>query len=339
MIKTLKDVVKAVAVRTGAFNFYHQLTQRETLTVLMFHRVLPSEDIVRRGADPEYTIAIDQFRQFLQLLSRQYTFVSMRDLKASRERQRPLPNYAILVTFDDGWNDNFEYALPELAALGIPWTVFVATDPICAPARWWQETILHQLRSGRSSYEELWKLAQRGDEPADGQVREPLLALLLRYGSLREEQRETILKDFERPAREDERDMMTLENLRAIHAANVEVGIHGASHLPLTGVSDPAIEIVHARDFLVGELGHETAATMSFPHGRYDERVLRQARAVGLKLLFTSDPVLNDCPGGWLQSDLLGRIPIAGVDVSNSNSEIDSKRWMPHLYLRPRTRL
>jgi hypothetical protein len=55
--------------------------------------------------------------------------------------------------------------------------------------------------------------------------------------------------------------------------------------------------------------------------------------------MFTSDPVINACPGGWVETDILGRIPISGPIVAGEKRKLDPIRWMPWLYLRARSQL
>ena len=52
--------------------------------------------------------------------------------------------------------------------------------------------------------------------------------------------------------------------------------------------------------------------------------------------MFTSDPVLNPCPGGWLSSDVLGRISVTAAAVGNSTGRIAEERLAAWLMLRNR---
>ena len=342
MKSAIRQTAKVLAARFGAFNLYHRLMSRETLTVLMFHRVLPEEKIRELRPDPAYTISTVQLKALVERLAPQYNFVAMHDVLAARARTKPLPNYALLITFDDGWNDNFVYAQPIFADAKLPWTVFVATNATSHASEWWQETLLAAIRSGQATYESLWQLAQ--PEPPGGSAKpsgDPTLDLILRFARLDERRRDTLLARYAHAngVNKTEPDMADLSTLRKLHAAGVGIGVHGASHLPLTCVDDPAREIREARDFLSNEVSSDAAVTMSFPHGRYDRRVVNAGRAEGLSLMFTSDPVINACPGGWVGTDVIGRIPISGEIVASEARRLDPVRWMPWIYLRARIQL
>jgi len=341
MKTAIRQVAKTLVIQLGGLNIYHRLMSRETLTVVMFHRVLPEEKIKQLDPDPAYTVSTTQMKAFIERLAKRYNFVSMRDVLASRAHKTPLPSYALLVTFDDGWNDNYEYGQPVLAAAKVPWTVFVATNATSHGAEWWQETLLSAIRSGRATYDCLWQLAEpeRTEAPFKS-ANEPTLDLLLRYARLSESRRDAILERFVSPNRKEKKepDMANLSTLRRLRAAGVDIGVHGASHLPMTCIN-AARDIAEARDFLANEVSPDAALTMSFPHGRYDQSIIRAARSAGLSLMFTSDPVINTCPGGWLETDILGRIPISGPIIAGEKRELDPKRWMPWLYLRSRSQL
>jgi len=343
MIKsTLRQVTKSAAVRLGALSAYHRIKHRDTLTVLMFHRVLPDELIDAAAADINYTISTSVFAELLAKLVDHYNIVSMDDVIASRRREQPLPNRALLITFDDGWSDNHVFAEPLLRAAAIPWTLFVASDAISPPDEWWQETLLCALRSGRSTIESLQSQARSNG--ANQQPRgsgDRALDLILLYASLPEERRKEILRRFEMTAADSfpRPQTLSIETLREMFHTGVTIGLHGSSHLPLTSLDDPASDIEKARARIGDALGNLAVQTMSFPHGRYDKQTLTAARAARLSLLFTSDPVINDCRSGWIESDLLGRIPVATPYVSNGLGAISAVRWMPWLFLRSQTSL
>jgi peptidoglycan/xylan/chitin deacetylase (PgdA/CDA1 family) len=339
---TLKEVAKSVALRSGAFSLWHRLYHRDCLTVLMFHRVLPSGEVARLAADPEYTITPELFAAILGFCKRHYTPVGLEDVLASREGIRQLPAYPLLISFDDGWRDNLDHAFPVLEAAGVPWALFAATEAVSAPAAWWQETLHWALRSGRATYEELWAAtSENGATRAETRPSMQLLSLLLRYGALDEEWRDSILEPYSSTLREMYGGNLALDSndLRAMRKKGVGIGAHGSSHMPLSLVDRAEKDVAAAREWLSANVDTTTENSISFPHGRYDNRAASAARDAGYRLLFTSDPVLNPCPRGWLTSDIVGRIPIATQNVTNGDGKIAGERLAPWLFLREKIAL
>jgi len=322
-------MAKSAAARTGGVRLYHHLRDREALTVIMLHRVLPKAMYAELEADPGYTTATELLERLVQFLRANYTIVGLPELLEARRGSRPLPPHPLLITFDDGWDDNVRFAAPILAGLGAPWTLFVAAGAVATGAPWWQETLLQALRTGRAPYRDLWEMATVGagadSEPCDNRE----LALLNAYGALKPERRDDLLARVH--VRKSGPDMASWDGLRSLLGANVSIGVHGFSHLPLTMIDDPGQDLLQARELLRSNLGADAIVSMSFPHGRYDATVLAATRALGFELIFTSDAVLNGCPGGWLRYDTIGRISVEGGGICTDRGEFDpsgAERWL-----------
>ena len=89
-----------------------------TLCVLMYHKVNDT-------AGNTVTVPTSQFdEQMAQLRDLDYTVVSLDDVLAHYLDARPLPHRAVLITFDDGYLDNLEIAVPILQRHGYPAVLF-----------------------------------------------------------------------------------------------------------------------------------------------------------------------------------------------------------------------
>ena len=329
-----RGIAKSVAAHTGGVRLYHRLRDRTALTVIMLHRVLPQAMFADSKPDPGYTISTDVLNRLAHFLKANYSVVGLQDVLEARRHHRPLPAHPLLVTFDDGWDDNLRHAAPILAAHNIPWTLFVAADAVSGTT-WWQETLLKTLRLGHVSYPDLSRMAGgTGAEPAGDSSRE--LALLETYGALDSGHRDTLLARFEADERQFAPHMASWDALRGRAVGDVSIGVHGFSHLPLTLFDNPQEDLQRARELLRGNLGASVTASMSFPHGRYNSKVVAAARALGFELMFTSDAVLNDCPGGYLPYDMIGRISVEGSWICDDRGEFDSSRAERWLMLRKR---
>ena len=90
-----------------------------TLVVLMYHKV---NDVLGNTV----TVPVSLFdEQLAQLGELGYTPVSLEDVLAYYRDQAPLPERAVLITFDDGYLDNLENAVPVLKRCGYPAVLFV----------------------------------------------------------------------------------------------------------------------------------------------------------------------------------------------------------------------
>src|SRR5262245_18717692 len=91
------------------------------LSVLAYHRVLPAPDPLHR----DEPCAAD-FEHRMRWVKANFNVLPLgAAVRALREDR--LPRRALSITFDDGYADNYEVALPVLRRLGLPATFFVAT--------------------------------------------------------------------------------------------------------------------------------------------------------------------------------------------------------------------
>jgi peptidoglycan/xylan/chitin deacetylase (PgdA/CDA1 family) len=96
----------------------------ESAVVLMYHRF---------GEDryPSTSIRMVQFRQQLDYLrDGGFTIVPLRDLVEFLDGKGTLLPGAVAITVDDAYLSVYETAFPLLKNHGIPFTVFVSTDPV-----------------------------------------------------------------------------------------------------------------------------------------------------------------------------------------------------------------
>lgn len=119
-------------------------------TILMYHRVADGRD------DPYgLCVAPDRFIAQLRALTDVADVVSLDDLVVARRgtaRLRHGGRPQVSLTFDDGYADNFEHALPALEAYGVPATFYVATGALGDPKGfWWDRLAL--LLDGRVEVE------------------------------------------------------------------------------------------------------------------------------------------------------------------------------------------
>ncbi len=103
-------------------------SRRVRLPILMYHYVGPwpeGADELRQGL----TVRPEDFAaQMAYLHARGYVTVSLYDLMEALSLGRPLPERAVVLTFDDGYRDLAEHVAPVMEQYGYTGTVFVVTQ-------------------------------------------------------------------------------------------------------------------------------------------------------------------------------------------------------------------
>ena len=113
--------------------------------ILMYHRVTSrlTGICARSGeiADTQCGISRQNFEMQMQFLREHMNPVSLSFLVKSLQNRTPIPPRSVVVTFDDGYADNYFNAYPILKKYGIPATIFLVTSYISTGKRFWWDQL------------------------------------------------------------------------------------------------------------------------------------------------------------------------------------------------------
>jgi peptidoglycan/xylan/chitin deacetylase (PgdA/CDA1 family) len=91
--------------------------------ILLYHKVNDDHDPYLAS------LPVEEFRRQMQYLAKNFALVSLDDIAEGRIGPSDR-KFAVAVTFDDGYRDNFTNAFPILKELNIPATIYLATGYI-----------------------------------------------------------------------------------------------------------------------------------------------------------------------------------------------------------------
>jgi len=96
---------------------------RKGVSILMYHSIARN--------DVFFTVRPEVFaKQMEYLKTRKYQVISLADLVEILETGKSLPSKTVVLTFDDGFKDNYDNAYPILKKYNFPATIFLATGLI-----------------------------------------------------------------------------------------------------------------------------------------------------------------------------------------------------------------
>lgn len=91
------------------------------ITIVMYHYVRD----LQHSRYPEIRgLDIELFKEQIQYISKYYEIIRMEELIESVKNRKKLPDNSLLLTFDDGYKDHFEYVFPVLDGLGVQGSFF-----------------------------------------------------------------------------------------------------------------------------------------------------------------------------------------------------------------------
>jgi len=298
----------------------HRRTRRlldgSRAAVLMYHRILPRMQALREGVQPGMYVAPETFARHLAWLEEHFRILPLHEIVARLVGDRPLPAGACAITFDDGWQDNADHALPELERRGLPATIFVVTERVGTPGAFWPDELCRRM--ARLGGQERRRLARRLGAARSG---DPIDALLAHLKGLPDTRRRTALDALQElteapPAHA--RELLDWDGLERLARAGIDIEAHGATHAILAGL--PASEIERElRSALeaLREHGHGRHQLLAYPNGSHDALVRRVARELGYRAAVTTESGL-----AHLRSDPMA-IPRVALhdDVSRTRVE------------------
>lgn len=255
---------------------------RARLSILIYHRVLAE-------VDPLLDDAIDAatFRMQMQIVKRFFNVVTLTEAVEGLSR-RALPSRPACITFDDGYRDNFEVALPILQKLGMPATFFVATHYLDGGIMF-NDSVREGVRlmhAGELDLRDMTLGCYRFREDTDRLDVAAQLINKIKYLDpiRRNEMAREIAARTGSPLRDDL--MMTSGQVRGLAASGMTIGAHTRTHPILSRVSDRVArdEIIGGREDLE-EMLRQPVRLFAYPNGKpnrdYDERHVGMVRHSG----------------------------------------------------------
>jgi len=291
---------------TGLLGRRLRKTFRHRAVVLMYHRVLPPADAALTWSHPGIVVERDTFARQMAALRRHFEVLSPDAFLAHLEGGQAFTRPACLVTFDDGWLDNYEHAWPILREHRIPALIFLPTAFIGTGAMFWQERLKGLLagaiEGGRADADLREALRQRlareglshlVDLPAD-RVRTAVMDAVHARKDGGVDGSSALIEDVARlaaalPPSASPDAFMSWEMVREMAAAGIVFGAHGVTHRLMTaiGLDEVRRELGEARATIAATLG-DTPRTVSYPNGNWNADVAAAVRAAGYAAAFTT---------------------------------------------------
>jgi len=273
------------------------------VTVLMYHHISLAEDA--------NTVTVKNFSsQLAWLASSGFRVLSGADFAAWREGHLRLADNAVLLTFDDGWFDNWLYALPLLEKFRVPAVFFVVTAwPGAGPIRLRDENAVRRHPTHARSVESVKQETTRDE-------------VIMRWSEL----------------------------LAAMDTGLVKLQSHSHSHGAwwTDTASWPEKLVAMEQDLtrsrkVLSERAGVTAAQLCWPKGHFTMEMVQRAKSLGFMHQFSTlrggnRPItdrmvrrlnVEDRPAEWLAGRIrLYNNPLCSLVLGQSHQVLHSRRMI-----------
>jgi len=116
--KIIKNGVCIITTCTGYHRVCRNKSNKKGLTILTYHRI--NEEI-----EPDETVTPEEFQKQLQYIKENYKVISLDQAVEYIQTDIKRISNSIVITFDDGYSDNYHNAYPLLKKYDFPATIFL----------------------------------------------------------------------------------------------------------------------------------------------------------------------------------------------------------------------
>jgi peptidoglycan/xylan/chitin deacetylase (PgdA/CDA1 family) len=262
-----------VVARTGLIRLVEALPDGPALLVLNYHRV---GDADATPYDPgAFSCTAAEFDWQVGYLKSRFPILDLAaavDLVHGRTRTS---RTSVLLTFDDGYRDNFELAFPALRAHGVSAAFFLPTAFIGTDSVAWWDAAAFVVKNSRAD-----RIALAYPEPLEFDLTparrdKSITAILQLFKRPSVTDPERLFRELEtacgasRPAAGAQRSFMNWDEARAMQAGGMSFGSHGHTHAILSKLpyARQLEELRTSRRIMEQELGR-AVETLAYPDGQ-----------------------------------------------------------------------
>ena len=297
-------IASAIACASRAQQHMRRARQYRRPLILGYHRVVENFAEVARREMASMLISRAMFERHLDCIGRSFRFVSLDQIAERFAAGVPFTEPVAAVTFDDGYRDVYEHAVPVLRRKGIPATMFVVTDLIGQPAWQLHDRLYHLIDKAFAQWQHprrrLFELLNELNIPAPAvfrsrsAVRSSMSATATLLPVLSQFDLGRLIGGLEATVGNGTAyipQTLTWDMIRELHAGGFTIGSHTKTHasLPMEAAEVVAAELEESKRELEGHLG-ERIAHFAYPGGHFTLPVVEALNRAGYRFAYTACP-------------------------------------------------
>lgn len=297
-----KDFLAGFLYRTrvlSAIRFARRHVLRQ-VPVLSYHRVVTLDDSDSYPFDSALISATEEeFDWQVRFVSEYYEPITFRDVIEANATGSPLPERALIITFDDGFDDNYTNAFRILKSYKVPAVFFVSTGYLDSDTTYWFDWLAFQLariESGKLEIPAIGYAAELDSDLANrnaayldvvGRLKhvgnavrlDALSGMAESYGDQYALAPDEV-KALSRP--------MSWDQVTEMSEWGMEIGSHAVTHPILSSLTPGELRAeLEDSHSAIGERLATSPVTIAYPNGQYEDfndQVIAMARSAGYQI-------------------------------------------------------
>jgi peptidoglycan/xylan/chitin deacetylase (PgdA/CDA1 family) len=308
---------------TGVPHLLSLFPERDSLLVLTYHRIgNPQEDLFDPGV---FSATAEEFNDQIASLKRHMSLVNLEEALSFIHGNAPEKNRRcrVLITFDDGYLDNYNIAFPILRSHGVQGVFSLVTSMVGSSLVPWLDHIAYLVRNARSRRFSLRYPAELAVDIDRNGLTMSLQDVLKLYKRPENVDSERFIEELKNETNGSNlptphRRFLNWDEAREMVAGGMAIGSHTHSHPVLSQLrpDEQSSELQHSRAILKEQLGVEPDV-LAYPVGArasFTSHSRTAAREAGYRAAFSFYGGTN-LPGKVSPYDVF-RIGVAGQSLS-----------------------
>ena len=292
------DILLAWGNRCGVFRTI-QFLNLHSLTVLNYHRIADPQEDAFDTFRPNISATPENFARQMDYMRQNFNIISGADLIAWLRGEEELPPHAAMITFDDGYHDNWANAYPILKARDLPAIIFLTTNHIEKNTPFYWDTLAYIFRNTEKDRADLPLIGERKWQ-TDQDAEKIMLAWAEAAKLLPEIEKEEALLSIQEtldvniPENAFQGLHLRWDQVREMAKNGIEMGSHTMSHPILTRIPIKQVmaELVESKKRIESEI-RMPVSSFAYPNGGiadFSPAISGLVRETGYLLAFSLMP-------------------------------------------------
>jgi len=270
------------------------LGKNKKLFILIYHRVLDEPDYMRPGEIDRRT-----FTWQMDLMAKYFNVLPLAEA-LEKIQNNELPARAVCITFDDGYADNYQNALPILNAFNLNATFFIANGFLNG-GMMWNDKVIEAVRAISSEKIDLSEVGLGVYDVSSRDLKSKVAQEIINKIKHQDSSDRLEIADFVASKVKNLPSdlMMTDEQLIQLHNAGMEIGGHTVNHPIMAKLKTKALSFELKNNKLVLEqLLGTTIRFFAYPNGKpeidYKQKHVAQVKSEGYQAALSTQWGVSD---------------------------------------------
>ena len=287
---------------TGILHLYKRVRLKNKAVVLMYHRILSKTEKENSFSHDGIIVETEIFKKHVIFLQKTFNILTLSEFTDRFKNLTPFANSSCLITFDDGWLDNYSNAFPVLKEYKLPAVIFLPVDFIGSQKLFWRERLSGKLYAAyRMKGENIIKVLKKINlghlvNLSDSECRKAIMDFATANKGKSMHEIEGIISELSNLTNSQKFNpnnidaFVNWEQVQKMARNRIDFGAHGVHHkiLPSIPLDEASEEIGDCMKELTKYLDSGVDA-FCYPNGDYNLDIIDIVKSKGYQFAFTTE--------------------------------------------------